>query len=294
MIRNFFRHLLESIKSLKRNSWMTLASVSAVTVTLVLVGIFLAVIMNVSKLAEDIEKDVNVSVFVNIGTEQEALDQVKNELQKIDHVEKVTFSSKDEQLKKIQDAMGSAWQLFEEDSNPLYDVYIVSATEPQYTKSIQKEASKLADVYKADYGGLSSEKIFSISNAVQTWGLVGSALLILVAIFLISNTIRVTILSRQREIQIMRLVGARNSFIRGPFFFEGAWIGILGSVVPILLMTFGYTQVYLQLNPELLRSNYSLIPPDSFLWQINLLMLGIGVVIGALGSVISMRRFLKF
>ncbi|MGM0138889.1 efflux ABC transporter permease [Enterococcus sp. DIV0755b] len=293
MIRTFFRHLLESIKSLKRNGWMTIASVSAVTITLTLVGIFMGVIMNATKLAQDIEKNVDVSVFVDIGTKQADMDKLKTELEGLDHVKGVHFSSKADELKKIQDAMGDAWQQFEGDSNPLYDVYVVSAENPQYTKNISKEAGELSNVFKADYGGTNSDRIFKIADAVKTWGLAAAVLLVFVAMFLISNTIRITILSRQREIQIMRLVGAKNGYIRWPFFLEGGWIGLLGSIVPVLIMVFGYNQVYRWVNPSLLRSNYSLLAPDTFTWQICLLMVVVGVVIGSIGSVMSMRRFLK-
>ncbi|OJG50484.1 cell division protein FtsX [Enterococcus gallinarum] len=272
---------------------MTIASLSAVTITLTLVGIFLGVILNATKLAEDIRKNVDVSVFVDIGTEQKDMDTLEQSLKELPNVSDVRFSSRDDELKKIQDAMGDSWNLFEGDSNPLYNVYVVSATDPEYTKEIAKQAGDLPNVFKADYGGDSSDKIFALSAAVRTWGLGAAILLIFVAMFLISNTIRITILSRQREIQIMRLVGAKNGYIRWPFFLEGGWIGLLGSIVPIAIMYFGYHQVYLLVNPALLRSNYSLIAPNQFLLQVCGVMALIGIVIGSLGSVISMRRFLK-
>ncbi|MDA9470818.1 Cell division protein FtsX [Enterococcus sp. 5H] len=272
---------------------MTVASASAVTITLVLVGIFMAVIFNATKLAQDIEENVTVSVFVDIGTTPEEMQTLEKELNKLDNVETISYSNKDQQLKKIQKQMGEAWNLFEGDSNPLYDVYYVSAKEPSDTKEISEKAGKLPNVFKADYGGVSSDKIFSIAAKVRTWGLGAAILLLFVAVFLISNTIRITILSRQREIQIMRLVGAKNGYIRWPFFIEGAWIGLIGSIIPILLLTFGYQKFYSLFNPQLLRSNYSLLKPDSFIWQMDILMVVIGMTIGSLGSVISMRRFLK-
>ena len=293
MIRTFFTHMLESIKSLKRNGWMTIASTSAVTITLVLVGIFMAIIFNATKLSKDISENVTVSVFVDIGTTAEEMQNLETELSQIKNVESISYSNKDQQLKKIQDQMGDAWNLFEGDSNPLYDVYYLSAKEPEQTKKISEEADKLQNVFKADYGGVSSDKIIKLAQTVQTWGLAAAGLLLFVAVFLISNTIRITILSRQREIQIMRLVGAKNGYIRWPFFLEGAWIGLLGAIVPILLLTFGYTQAYNILNLQLLRSNYSMLKPEEFLWQLNLLMVGVGMVIGSVGSIISMRRFLK-
>lgn len=293
MIRTFFSHLSESIKSLKRNGWMTVASASAVTITLVLVGVFLAVIFNATKLAKDIEENVTVSVFVDIGTNKEEMKTLEKKLNDLPKVESITYSSKDQQLKKIQDQMGDAWNLFEGDSNPLYDVFYIQTKEPADTKEIAKKAGKLPSVFKADYGGANSDKIFKIAETVRTWGLGAAALLLFVAVFLISNTIRITILSRQREIQIMRLVGAKNGFIRWPFFLEGAWIGLLGSIIPIVIMTLGYQQVYNIFNKQLLQSNYSLLHPQDFIWKINIMMIVVGMVIGSLGSIISMRRFLK-
>ena len=293
MIRNFFRHLLESIKSVKRNGWMTLASVSAVTITLTLAGIFLAVIMNATKLAQDVEGNVEVTVFVDIGTKEKELKTLKTELQDINHVDKVTFSSKADQLKKLQEQMGDAWDLFEGDSNPLYDVYVVESTDAQYIRSITNEASQMNNVFRANYGGNSADRIIQMAKFVRTWGLAAAALLVFVAIFLISNTIRITILSRKTEIQIMRLVGAKNGYIRWPFFLEAGWIGLIGSIVPILILTYGYQQVYGLAAPYLLQSNLALLRPNQIVWILDIIMAVGGYLIGSLGSVISMRRFLK-
>ena len=294
MIRTFFRHLLESLKSLKRNGWMTVASATAVAISLTLLGIFLALIMNATKLAEDIENNVDISVLVDIGTKQEDIDKLKKELEDLPNVKSVEFSSKDEELKKLEESMGSVWSMFEGDSNPLYDNFIVKAKNPQTIKKVAKQAAKLKNVHRADYGGLISDKILKITKGMRTWGLGAAVLLVFVAVFLISNTIRITIMSRQREIQIMRLVGAKNGYIRWPFFLEGAWIGVIGSILPCLIIFFGYRAAYRVLNqPQILGASYRLLTPETFSIQIMLLLVGIGILIGALGSVISMRRFLK-
>ena len=294
MIRTFFRHLLESLKSLKRNGWMTVASATAVAISLTLLGIFLALIMNATKLAEDIENNVDISVLVDIGTSQEDIDKLKKELEDLPNVKSVEFSSKDEELKKLEESMGSVWSMFEGDSNPLYDNFIVKAKNPQTIKKVAKQAAKLKNVHRADYGGLVSDKILKITKGMRTWGLGAAVLLVFVAVFLISNTIRITIMSRQREIQIMRLVGAKNGYIRWPFFLEGAWIGVIGSILPCLIIFFGYKAAYRVLSqPQILGASYRLLTPETFSIQIMLLLVGIGILIGALGSVISMRRFLK-
>ena len=293
MIRTFFRHILESLKSLRRNGWMTVSSVSAVAITLSLLGVFLVVIMNAVKLASDMENNVEVSAFMTYGTTDEEKEQLKEDLSALPNVKEVIYSSRDEELDRIKETYGKVWGIFDQD-NPLLDVYIVRATEPKYVKEITAEAKKFTKVVeKATYGDDLSDKIFKISEGVRTWGLIGSGLLLLVAMFLISNTIRITILSREREIQIMRLVGAKNSYIRWPFFLEGGWIGLLGALLPVGLMIFGYPKLYDILNPMLMRSNYSLVKPELFSLQISGILLLIGVFIGSIGSVISMRRLLK-
>ena len=307
MIRRFFRHLIESLKSLKRNGWMTVAAVSSVTITLSLVAIFASVILNTAKLASDISNNVRIVVYMrkdiadNSKTIVKEGQTVKNNdyhkiydaLTSMDHVSKVTYSSKEEQYEKLTETMGSEWKVFEGDSNPLYDAYIVDTTEHKYVDSVAAEAKKLEGVSEVQDGGANTQKLFALSDFIRVWGLVGAGLLIFIAVFLISNTIRITIISRSREIQIMRLVGAKNSYIRGPFLFEGAWIGLLGSVLPVVLVYFGYNMAYQTTNKNLVAQNLSMIEPHLFVPAMIGAVSVLGIFIGSLGSSISMRRFLK-
>ena len=307
MIRRFFRHLTESLKSLKRNGWMTVAAVSSVTITLSLVAIFASVILNTAKLASDISNNVRIVVYMrkdiadNSKTIVKEGQTVKNNdyhkiydaLTSMDHVSKVTYSSKEEQYEKLTETMGSEWKVFEGDSNPLYDAYIVDTTEHKYVDSVAAEAKKLEGVSEVQDGGANTQKLFALSDFIRVWGLVGAGLLIFIAVFLISNTIRITIISRSREIQIMRLVGAKNSYIRGPFLFEGAWIGLLGSVLPVVLVYFGYKMAYQTMNKNLVAQNLSMIEPHLFVPAMIGAVSVLGIFIGSLGSSISMRRFLK-
>ncbi|WP_371267401.1 permease-like cell division protein FtsX [Streptococcus sp.] len=308
MIRNFFRHLWESIKSLKRNVWMTVASVSSVTITLTLVGVFAAVLLNVERIATGIENNIQINVYLDVDSTDssetttnevgetvtnDSYHQVYDQISKVSGVESVTYSSKDEQLEKLQEAYGDDWTLFDGDSNPLQDVYIVEADSPSDVKKVANKITKIEGVESVDYGGSNSDQLFSIAKFIRTWGFAGTVLLIFVAIFLISNTIRMTIMSRQRDIEIMRLVGAKNSYIRGPFFFEGAWVGLLGAIVPSIIIYFAYKTVYSSVNPQFEVQGLSLYPVGTFLPLVIGGMFLVGIIIGALGSVISMRRYLK-
>ncbi len=209
------------------------------------------------------------------------------------HVKSVTFSSKEEQLKKLTEVMGKDWKLFEGDANPLHDAYIVDTTEPKYVNSVANNAKKIEGVSEVEDGGANTKRIFALAEFIRTWGTVGVLLLVFIAVFLISNTIRITIISRSREIQIMRLVGAKNSYIRGPFLLEGAWIGLFGAVIPAGLVYFVYEVAYKSFNPSLASQNLSMIMPQTFVPLMITFLFVVGIIIGSFGSVLSMRRFLR-
>lgn len=309
MIRNFFRHIWESIKNLKRNIWMTIAAVSSVAITLTLVGIFAATLLNIDRVASGVQNNIRINTYLPVDSTDTAKvvqtvegKQVDNEkyhkiydnIKKIKGVDKIIFSSKDEQLKKLQDTMGDVWKMYDQDTNPLQDIYIVETEEPSQVKQVSKAIKSLDGVEDVDYGGINSDKLFKFSTFIKTWGLAGTGLLLLVAVFLISNTIRMTIMSRQRDIEIMRLVGAKNSYIRGPFFFEGAWVGFLGAIIPSLIVYYLYEYAYRQFTPQLQLNGLSMYPINYYLYILIAVLFIIGIIIGSLGSVLSMRRYLKF
>ena len=286
---------------------MTIAAISSVMITLTLVAIFASVIFNTAKLATDIENNVRVMVYVRKDIEDNSETIVKegqtvtnndyhkvyDALKAMPAVKNVTFSSKEEQYQKLTETMGDEWKVFEGDANPLHDAYIVDTNSPSDVKPVAEEAKKIEGVSEVQDGGANTERLFKLASFIRVWGLFIAGLLIFIAVFLISNTIRITIISRSREIQIMRLVGAKNSYIRGPFLLEGAFIGLLGAALPSVLVYFIYNRVFQSVNPSLIGQNLSLITPDTFIpLMIGLLFL-IGICIGSLGSGISMRRFLK-
>lgn len=309
MIRNFFRHIWESIKNLKRNWWMTLAAVSSVAITLTLVGIFAATLLNIERVATGVQNNIQINTYLqvdstdtakvvqNVGGKQVKNDKyhkVYDQIAAIDGVDKITFSSKDEQLQKLQDTMGDVWKMYDKDTNPLQDIYMVETKKPSQVKSVSAAIKEIEGVDDVDYGGINSDKLMKFASFIKTWGLVGTLLLLLVAIFLISNTIRMTIMSRQRDIEIMRLVGAKNSYIRGPFFFEGAWVGFLGAILPSVLIYYLYEYTYRQFTPQLNLNGLSMYPINYYLYILIAALFVIGIIIGSLGSVLSMRRYLKF
>lgn len=290
--RTLRRHLKESFKSLRRNGWMTFASASAVTVTLLLVGVFLVIMMNMNKFADDLENDVEIRTHIELTASEKDNAALKKKIEKIKQVESVRFSSKDEELAHMIETMGEIYKLYEQE-NPLRDVLVVKTKEPTDTPIVASEIRKLEFVHSAEYGEKKVEILFNVLRISRNVGLVLIIGLLFTAMFLISNTIKITIFARRREIEIMKLVGATNMFIRWPFLFEGVWLGILGAILPIGLVVTGYYYAYDFLNTRISGQLIKPLELYPFIYQVSLILLVLGILIGAWGSFVSVRRFLK-
>nr|WP_318539335.1 permease-like cell division protein FtsX [Terribacillus saccharophilus] len=287
------RHLREGSKNIFRNGWMTIASIGAVTVTLILVGVFLAVVFNLNQFASNIESDVEMSVYLDPTLAEDQVQSIQEQLESIDKVGSVTYSSKEEQLNQLMEDMGQTeWDLFEQD-NPLSDTYIVKTSDPHDIASVSDEISELDGVDKVDYGQGTVENLFAVNKYARIIGAVLIVGLVFTAIFLISNTIKITIIARSREIGIMKLVGATNSFIRWPFFIEGLLLGVLGAIVPVALVLGGYYYLSNNLTDNISITFVEILPYAPFAFQLAGILLAIGAIIGVWGSVMSVRKFLK-
>ncbi len=290
--RTLGRHARESLKSLRRNSWMTFASVSAVTVTLLLVGVFIVIMMNLNQLADSLENDVEIKVVADPAADAVAMKELQEKVRSTEGVLEVVFSSKDTELNKLIDSLGDELSLYKQ-SNPLGDALYVKAKEPQETAAIAKKISTYDYAYEVRYGEGKVEKLFKVLNTSRNVGLVLILALLFTAMFLISNTIRITIVARRTEIEIMKLVGATNSFVRIPFLLEGIWLGVLGAISPMVIISISYYKLFEELQPKLKGELFHLLDTTPFIFQLNGLILFMGVFIGVWGSFMSVRKFLK-
>lgn len=292
-IRTFFAHIGEAFRSLKRNGWMTVAATSAVAITLLLVGSLVAALFNINKLATDIEEDVSIRVSIDLAANDEDQSELEQQIIALDDVNEVEFSSQDEELDNIIGVYGEDFDLFEGDDNPLYDVFIVHATSPEATQAVADQIKEFNYVQDVNYGGAEADRLFSLTETMRNVGFVVIGVLIFTAVFLISNTIRIAIFSRSTEIEIMKLVGAKNGFIRWPFLIEGAVIGLLGSLVASGIIGYVYVNGFSRLMRLLSGTTFSLLPPNPFMFYLIGSMIAIGVLIGSFGSGLSIRKFLR-
>ncbi len=293
--KTFGRHGKEGFKNLTRNSWMSIASISAVTVTLLLVGVFATILLNLNDIGSQIEEDVEVRVFIDLTSSQEAQEELEQKIDEISKVSTVEFQSKEEGLNQLIDSLGSEGEVFEslKDENPLNDVYIVQTEDPQDTIGVAQTIEEFENVEKVEYAKETVERLFNVMDIARNVGLAIIAGLLFTAMFLIANTIRITIVARKKEIEIMKMVGATNWFIRWPFLIEGVLIGILGSLIPIALVIFGYDFLYTEIKTRFPTLFIDLLPVYPFVLEVSGLLVLMGITIGLWGSFTSIRKYLK-
>ena len=290
IIRN---NIKDSLKSVFRNFSLSIASISCITITLILVAVAVLLSENVSKFTSDIEKDVTIVVYINKDATDTDIEALKTKIELLSNIDSITFMSKEsirKDMAKESDGLGT---ILSETNNPLLNEYLVKVKDTESIGVTAKLIKELSGVYQVKYGeGMVEElvKIFDIVKKIMVVIVIG---LIIVTAFLISNTIKITINNRKRQIEIMRLVGASNTYIKTPFFFEGIILGFIGSIIPVLLTAFGYTYLYDKMNGILFTEVISLVNPNDLMLKTILIIVSIGVVVGAIGSSRAVRRYLK-
>ncbi|SDG28949.1 cell division protein FtsX [Fontibacillus panacisegetis] len=297
-----FRHFREGSKNVFRNGWMSVASVTSIVVSLLVLGVFILLVLNVNSFADEADSQVQISVYLASNVEKPVRDKLQNEIASMDEVSRVTLIPKEEGLKDFREKLGEEGkdllEGYDEKTNPIPDTLKVEVVEPTTVPYLASKINALNEkyqdnpIYKVNYGKGTTEKLFKITRAVRNIGFAFVAGLGLMAMFLISNTIRVTILARRREIGIMKLVGATNTFIRWPFFVEGALIGLIGSSITVGILFFGYSELVNSLNADITLA-IKLVPIHEISLELAALIVGLGLLIGVWGSTMSIRKFLK-
>ncbi len=302
-VSTFGRHIREGSKNVLRNGWMTFASMSAIAISMFILGFFLLLIMNLDHLAKQIEQKVEIRVFLDLSISSYEIVDLQASIEKIAGVKQVTFVSKHDGLKQLRERLGADGQQlfegFEGENNPLNDAFTVEARDPRTVAEIAGQIEKLNEgravppIFKISYGKGMVENLFKVTNILRTVGLGIVLLLLLSGLFLISNTIKITILARRKEIEIMKLVGATNGFIRWPFFIEGLILGFVGSLIPCLLLLVSYNEFLKAMQAEVGLILGNLLPLSPHLFQVSGVLILIGVTVGIWGSTISIRKHLK-
>ncbi|MBQ9011730.1 MAG: permease-like cell division protein FtsX [Bacilli bacterium] len=295
-IRIISRNFRDAFKGVFRNFSLSLASISCITITLIVVAVSIVLSYNVDNFTTLVEKDVTIVAFLDNELEEEEIDEIKGKISTLDNVEKYEFTSKTDITKDMMDSSDifeSVMKNWSDDENPIQNTFQVKVEDIKHIDNVAKKIEKMDGVTLVKYGEGIVEQLVSVFEVIHKICIISVIALVLVTAFLIANTIKITISSRQREISIMRLIGASNLNIRIPFIIEGLLLGALGSVIPIILTVYGYGTLYHHFNGQLFSPFIKLISPTPFVYTISLLLLGIGVLVGMFGSYRAVRKHLK-
>jgi len=295
--RSINRYFRDAAKSVIRNFSLSLASISCITITLIVVALSIVLSYNVEKMTQHVSSNISIVVFLD--KECKDASKVKDNILKLGNVteEGITFKSKKEyaeETKEMDDRFSLIVDSWTDETIPLLDSYEVKVEDIDKIKETAGKIEKLDNVFSVNFGEEYIESLITIFGVIEKICLGGVIALVLVTAFLIANTIKLAIFSRKTEVEIMRLVGASNMAIKVPFIIEGSFIGLIGSIIPIILMSYGYTALYEFLGGELFTSSLGkLVEPYPFIFYSSGLLLLIGLLVGMFGSYRAVKKYLK-
>ena len=290
------RSIRDAFKSVFRNFSLSLASISCITITLLIVSISMVLSYNIENIATLIKKDFSIVVFVENDATEVEVKNIEKEIKKLDNVNTYTYENKKdvaESWKKSSDTFKAIIESWDEEENPLADTFSIKVKDVEKINETANQIKKISKVSLVRYGEGIVEQLLSVLKVIEKFLIGVVVALMLVTVFLVSNTIKITIFSRRKEIEIMRLVGASNINIKMPFVIEGLFLGFLGSIIPILVTIYGYNALYHYVNLESVSPFLKLVTPSPFIYIVSLVLLAIGTIVGMFGSGGSVRKYLK-
>lgn len=279
--------------SIKRNNWMSFASISTVAVSLFVLGMFLIIVLNMNRMASMLESQVQINVYLDDKLKGSEIDDLEDDLKKMQGIESVQYVSREDAIVRLRERLGDQKYLLDAlgDKNPLPNAFEVTVKQPTMVETAARAIEKFGGVESVKYGQDVVEHLFDMTRLVRIFGFTLMLLLAGATLFIISNTIRLTVFARRKEIAIMKYVGATDWFIRWPFLLEGVVLGFFGGVLASIALRSIYGLITAKVYSTL--AFLPLIPQYPFVNFISLVMVLSGMGIGALGSTISLKRFLK-
>lgn len=297
LFRQLKRYFRDAFKSVFRNFPLSLASISCITITLIVVAASIIITYNVENFAESIRKDVTIVVFLEKKVTDKEIKQIEKEIKDTNNIEKLEFISKKqaaENTKKENEIFETIVDGWTEETNPLLDSFKIKVKDVDSIKDTVDKIKKIKKVDIVNYGEDIVDQLLVVFKVIEKISIGTVIALILVTAFLITNTIKLAIFARKTEIEIMRLVGASNIAIKIPFIIEGLFIGLLGSIIPIIITVIGYNKLYEFFGGKLFSSSLAkLIEPTPFVINISLLLVVIGMLVGMIGSYKAVKKHLK-
>ena len=283
----------EVFVSMVRKRWMTFASIGTVAVSLFVLGVFLILIMNMTKMASSLESQVQISAYLVDGLTPENRAEVERMTRSLSTVAKVEYVTKEQALITLQERLGDQKKILDAlgESNPLPNYFLVTVKK---ASDVRRTAAAIADLYGVEevkYGQDVAANLFDLAHLIRVFGFILMLVLALATIFIISNTIRLTVFARRKEIAIMKYVGATDEFIRWPFVLEGMVLGFIGGSLSAIVLSSFYSAMAAKIYKTL--AFFPLIEQSPFMIYLTFALIISGMAVGILGSTVSLKKFLE-
>ena len=283
-------------KNIFRNGLMSVASLFTISCCLLILGLFTIVTLNVNSFTQQVKDQCEIQLYINLGTDDTRISQMADEILTFPNVKEVSFYSREELLAyALNDVFDGREELigdYSEEDNPFSDSYKIILKDISKTAETVTDLEKLADVSHIENRQDIANVVISLSNAIKNISIVIMIILLLISIVIISNTVRLTVFNRRKEINIMKYIGATDRFIRIPFIIEGVLIGFIGAIISFLVVSWGYVVIYSKISNSYFDV-VEFIPYVNLAPMIAVLFIVFGCLIGIVGSTISMRKYLK-
>ena len=300
-IRIFRRNVGNAFKSIFRNFSLSVASITCTIITLIIMSIAIIFSANINTFTEDIEKTLTIIAYVDKKATEEEINTVKSRLLEIRNIKSDELLYKDKEMIKEEtmkntdknSALYAVMNSWTKENNPLEPEFIITVKDVTELSETAKAIESINNVTNVKYSESVAEKMIPVFDVIEQVTLVIMLGLLFVTVLLICNTIKLTIFARKNEIEIMRLVCISNFVIKLPFVIEGLFLGIFGSIVPIIASIWGYTIVYDKLEGFLFTNLIKMIEPFPFTIYVSFILLIVGAVVGMIGSYTTVRKYLK-
>lgn len=288
---NFPYFLKEVVFNMRRNLIMSVASVSTVMILSLILGFFIISVMNLNFLSRRIVSDIQIAVYLEDGLSEAEVKLLQNRIAVIEDVKEVRFISKEEALANIRAKLGTSIEIEDIGTNPLPDSFEVTMIDYNKIENAANLIKENSGVDEVRFGEDITKNLLSLSAAVRVAGVIIVISLIAATVFIVSNTIRITVYARRREISVMQLVGAENWFIRWPFVIEGILYGLIGSILASIILAAAYSAFL----PHILQALpfLTLVKPSALIFRTSFMIISTGILVGLSGSWISVNKYLK-
>ena len=291
--KNLPKHSKSAYKNLTRHMTMTISCTLQVLTTLLLMSLSILLAANINSFTTNIEGHLKIHVALDTIIQDAQIKTIYQQIKENDSVKSIAYSSKEEELDMLIDNSGDVFARYR-DHNPMSDVFIVEVKEAKMIPTLTKELNAIPGVEKAQYGGESVNELLRVSRLLKVGIQAFVLALACLSVFLIMATIKVSISNRKNEIAIMRNVGASNSYIKTPMIFEGIYIGLLSSLIPIVLTIFGYSFLYEQCGGTFFSNMLVLIKPDQIVYKVSAIILISGIGVGVISSFLATTKYMRW